>query len=71
MSPEEKQISFMNRYFVFKKVKCDAKKMAEVITNQNKKEEIAMENEIQELEKEIKGRKKKAGHKKNRKGNKN
>tara|TARA_B100001057_G_scaffold495728_1_gene595420 strand:- start:4818 stop:8315 length:3498 start_codon:yes stop_codon:yes gene_type:complete len=55
MSPEEKQISFMNRYFVFKKVRnVDAKKMAEVITNQNEKEEIAMENEIQELEKEIK-----------------
>ena len=38
MSPEEKQISFMNRYFVFKKVRSlDVKKMHEIILN---KEEI-------------------------------
>jgi len=35
MSPEEKQISFMNRYFVFKKTRSvDAKKMGEIITKQ-------------------------------------
>ena len=32
MSPEERRISFMNRYFVFKKVRSvDAKKMADII----------------------------------------
>jgi hypothetical protein len=36
MSPEEKQISFLNRYFIFKKVRnVDAKKMNEVILKQN------------------------------------
>ena len=34
MSPEEKQISFMNRYFAFKKVRSlDVKKMADIILN--------------------------------------
>ena len=36
MSPEEKQISFMNRYFVFKKVRSlDVKKMSEIILNKD------------------------------------
>ena len=34
MSPEEKQISFMNRYFAFKKVRSlDVKKMSDIILN--------------------------------------
>jgi folate-binding Fe-S cluster repair protein YgfZ len=37
MSPEEKQISYLNRYFIFKKVRSvDARKMAEAIRGQNK-----------------------------------
>jgi len=35
MSPEEQQISFLNRYFIFKKVRSvDAKKMGEIISKQ-------------------------------------
>jgi len=37
MSPEEKQISYLNRYFIFKKVRSvDARKMAEAIRGQTK-----------------------------------
>jgi hypothetical protein len=46
MSPEEKRISYMNRYFVFKKVRSvDAKKMADVILKQN----IATEQTVNEI----------------------
>ena len=46
MSPEEKRISFMNRYFVFKKVRSvDAKKMADLILKQN----IATEQIVNEI----------------------
>ena len=49
MSPEEKQISFMNRYFVFKKVRnVDAKKMFDILIKQtdiiNKMGEDNIEN---------------------------
>jgi hypothetical protein len=51
MTPEEKQISFMNRYFVFKKVRnIDVKKMAEVIFKQ--KELLEKEGEENITEKE-------------------
>jgi hypothetical protein len=37
MSPEERKISFMNRYFVFKKIRSvDVKKMEEIIVNNEK-----------------------------------
>ena len=46
MSPEEKRISFMNRYFVFKKVRSvDAKKMADIIA----KKEIETEEVVEKL----------------------
>jgi hypothetical protein len=46
MSPEEKRISFMNRYFVFKKVRSvDAKKMADIIA----KKEIETEQVVEKL----------------------
>jgi hypothetical protein len=46
MSPEEKRISFMNRYFVFKKVRSvDAKKMADIIA----KKEIETEEVVEQL----------------------
>ncbi len=46
MSSEEKRISYMNRYFVFKKVRSvDAKKMADVILKQN----IATEQTVNEI----------------------
>jgi hypothetical protein len=51
MSPEEKQISFMNRYFVFKKIRnVDAKKMGEVITKQKEIVEINGEENMQKME---------------------
>lgn len=50
MSPEEKRISFMNRYFVFKKVRnVDVKRMAEVILKQNEMVERIGEDNISEL----------------------
>ena len=53
MTPEEKQISFMNRYFIFKKVRnIDVKKMAEVIFKQKEFIEKEGEENIKELEKE-------------------
>jgi hypothetical protein len=46
MSPEEKRISFMNRYFVFKKVRSvDAKKMADIIA----KKDIETEQVVEKL----------------------
>jgi len=54
MTPEEKQISFMNRYFIFKKVRnIDVKKMAEVIFKQKEFIEKEGEENIKEIEKEI------------------
>jgi hypothetical protein len=51
MSPEEKQISFMNRYFVFKKIRnVDAKKMGEVITKQKEIIEKNGEENMQKME---------------------
>lgn len=55
MSPEEKRISFMNRYFVFKKVRSvDAKKMAEVILKQNEMIERIGDENLAELEEKMK-----------------
>jgi hypothetical protein len=51
MSPEEKQISFMNRYFVFKKIRnVDAKKMGEVITKQQEIVDKNGEEHVQKME---------------------
>lgn len=53
MSPEEKRISFMNRYFVFKKVRnVDVQKMSEVIKKQKIIEEELQEEQIEEIAKE-------------------
>lgn len=50
MSPEEKRISFMNRYFIFKKVRSvDAKKMAEVILKEQALEDRNSEENLQEV----------------------
>lgn len=50
MSPEEKRISFMNRYFIFKKVRSvDAKKMAEVILKERSFEERNSEEISEEI----------------------
>lgn len=57
MSPEEKRISFMNRYFVFKKVRdVDVKKMAHVILKEVDFEDKHGEEEVKELEKAIEKR---------------
>jgi hypothetical protein len=51
MSSEEKRISFMNRYFAFKKVRdVDVKKMAHVILKENAFEEKYGEEEVKEIE---------------------
>jgi hypothetical protein len=62
MSPEEKQISFMNRYFAFKKVRSlDVKKMHDIILNKEENTRTIVDNilegddaEIVELPKEPK-----------------
>ena len=55
MSPEEKRISFMNRYFIFKKVRdVDVKKMAHVILKETEFEETVCEDAAKELEKSLK-----------------
>ena len=57
MTPEEKRISFMNRYFVFKKVRdVDVKKMSHVIMKEAEFEERQGEETIKEIEKSIKER---------------
>jgi mRNA capping enzyme len=57
MTPEEKRISFMNRYFVFKKVRdVDVKKMAQVILKEEKFDENQDEETVKELEKEVEER---------------
>jgi hypothetical protein len=54
MSSEEKQISFLNRYFIFRKVlQVDVKKMTEVILKQNEFVERNGEENIAELEKTV------------------
>jgi hypothetical protein len=53
MSPEEKRISFMNRYFVFKKVRSvDAKKMADIIAKKDIETEEVVEKLMTEPEPE-------------------
>lgn len=55
MSPEEKQISFMNRYFVFKKVRSlDVKKMSDIILNKEKDTRTIVDNIMEEEETEEK-----------------
>ena len=45
MSPEEKQISFMNRYFAFKKVRSlDVKKMSDIILNNDENTRTIVDN---------------------------
>jgi len=57
MTPEEKRISFMNRYFVFKKVRdVDVKKMSHVILKEAEFEEKHGEETIKEIEKAIETR---------------
>ena len=57
MSSEEKRISFMNRYFVFKKVRdVDVKKMAHVILKEMEFEEKHGEDDVREIEKAIEKR---------------
>jgi len=57
MSPEEKRISFMNRYFAFKKVRdVDVKKMAHVILKETEFAEKHDEEAVKELEKAVEER---------------
>ena len=50
MSPEEKRISFMNRYFIFKKVRSvDAKKMMEVLLKEDAFKERNSEETLKEV----------------------
>jgi hypothetical protein len=52
MSPEEKRISFMNRYFIFKKVRdVDVKKMQEVILKEDRLIDQMGEQSLKEVEK--------------------
>lgn len=52
MSPEERRISFMNRYFMFRKVRnVDVKKMSEVILKQTTMLDRLGEDNIREMEK--------------------
>ena len=45
MSPEEKQISFMNRYFAFKKVRSlDVKKMSDIILSKEENTRTIVDN---------------------------
>jgi hypothetical protein len=54
MSTEEKQISFLNRYFIFRKVReVDAKKMTQVILKQNEFIENNGEEAIKEIEESL------------------
>lgn len=50
MTAEERRISFMNRYMIFKKVRSlDAKKMSEIILKQNLVSQQQEDNNIKEL----------------------
>jgi hypothetical protein len=54
MSPEERRISFMNRYFIFRKVRnVDVKKMAEVILKQTAMLDRLGEENVAEMENEL------------------
>jgi hypothetical protein len=65
MSPEEKRISFMNRYFAFKKVRdVDVKKMAHIILKETEFADKHGEEEAKELEKAVEERDKDAENKK-------
>jgi mRNA (guanine-N7-)-methyltransferase len=60
MTPEEKRISFMNRYFIFKKIRdVDVKKMAHVISKELEFDEKHSEEDKKELVKIIEERDKK------------
>ena len=49
MSPEEKQISFMNRYFAFKKVRSlDVKKMSDIILNKEENTQTIVNDILEE-----------------------
>ena len=57
MSPEEKRISFMNRYFVFKKVRSvDAKKMMEMLLKEEEFKDRNSEETLKEVEEMVKER---------------
>jgi hypothetical protein len=57
MSPEEKRISFMNRYFAFKKVRdVDVKKMSHIILKETEFADKHGEEEVKELEKAVEER---------------
>jgi hypothetical protein len=57
MTPEEKRISFMNRYFIFKKIRdVDVKKMAHVISKELEFDEKHSEEDKKELMKIIEER---------------
>jgi hypothetical protein len=62
MSPEEKQISFMNRYFAFRKVRdVDVKKMAHLIIKDAEFDSKQDEESAKELEKEVKKKEEEKG----------
>jgi len=57
MSPEEKRISFMNRYFIFKKVRSvDAKKLEEVILKEQRYQEETTEETMKEIQEYVEER---------------
>jgi hypothetical protein len=60
MSPEEKRVSFLNRYFVFKKVRnVDVQKMSDVIKNQRKIDDKRDEEIVEELKEAVEEKEKK------------
>lgn len=64
MTAEERQISFYNRYFVYKKIRhVDSKKVAESILGVSSLQEEHVEDESKEAEKVIQTSKKKKGKK--------
>jgi hypothetical protein len=69
MSPEEKRISFMNRYFAFKKVRdVDVKKMAHIILKETEFADKHGEEEAKELEKAVEERDKEDNKKESKEG---
>jgi len=57
LTPEEKRISFMNRYFAYKKVRdVDVKKMAHVILKEREFEDKYGEDAVKEIEKMVEGK---------------
>ena len=60
MSPEEKRVSFLNRYFVFKKVRnVDVQKMSDVIKNQRKIDDKRDEEIVEEIKETVEEKEKK------------